>query len=100
MWLHTADPIANLCRRGRFFHEGQQRKLSRRVRHALFESGNAGLLGPVLLRPEDKLLAFFCFSARLAIELVDCVHEWIDDEQEDQRGGNSSYAGGHDDALA
>src|ERR1043165_789978 len=59
LWLHACDPIANLCRRGRFFHEGQQGKLSRRDGHTLFELGNTSLLGHILLCDEHELLAVF-----------------------------------------
>src|SRR6185295_2963306 len=50
LWLHAGDPVANLCRRGRFFHERQQRKLSRRVRHTLLDLGYTCLLGHIFLR--------------------------------------------------
>src|SRR5207342_942620 len=57
--LHTDDAIANLCCRRRFFHERQERKLSRRARHALLELGDTRLLEYVLLRHECKFLAVF-----------------------------------------
>ena len=98
--LHADDAIANLRRRRRFFHERQQRKLSRRARHALFEFGNPRLLDHVLLRDKRKFLAVSCFPFRLSIEFVDRRHERIDDQQKDQRCCDHGPACRHDEALS
>src|SRR6185436_17519758 len=100
LWLHSDNAIADLGRRGRFFHEGQQRKLGRRDWHPLFEFSDTSLLDHVLLCDERQLLAVFHLSARLSIEFVDRLYEGINHQEKDKCCYDDGSSDGHDHTLA